>query len=185
MFQLDNENVKLANVNPRAEKHGEDTEMACDLKFEISTSNDVLSEFHHALKSAFYKEADQPDLIDEPGRLSQLKFPEISSIAFDRDFSGYELRIHYGLGGKSDLVMDDCKVNNFRFHMMEGGTVVMSFRVQGRPSEHVIGKYCTLIQQDVIISLTPPGETQLDIEAAEIKGTKKKNNAGSATAGMH
>ena len=59
MFSLDRKTVKLVNVNPRAEKHGDENALACDLKFEIRASNDVLSEFHHSLKSALYKEPDQ------------------------------------------------------------------------------------------------------------------------------
>ena len=34
MFSLDRKTVKLVNVNPRAEKHGDENALACDLKFE-------------------------------------------------------------------------------------------------------------------------------------------------------
>lgn len=186
MFTLENQKAKLINVNPRAEKHGDENALACDLKFEIRTSNDVLAEFHHSLKSAFYKEPDQGNLIDEPGTLSQLKFPDMGPVSYDMELSGHELTIHYGIGGKSDLSIDDCRVNHFRLHPQEGGTVIVTFRVQGNPSEYVIGKLCSMIQEEINISLTAPGESQLDLEAATIKDSgRRKKTVSEAAAGMH
>lgn len=183
MFTLENQKAKLINVNPRAEKYDE---LACDLKFEIRTSNDVLSEFHHSLKSAFYKEPDQGNLINEPGTLSQLKFPDIGPISYGMELVGHELVVHYGIGGKSDLSIDDCRVNHFRLHPQEGGAVSVTFRVQGNPSEHVIGKLCSMIQKEIDISLIAPGESQLDLEAAAVKGnSRRKKSVPEAATGMH
>lgn len=185
MFTLENQKAKLINVNPRAEKHGDENALACDLKFEIRTSNDVLSEFHHSLKSAFYKEPDQGNLIDEPDTLSQLKFPDMGPISYGMELVGHELVVHYGIGGKSDLSIDDCRVNHFRLHPQEGGTVIVTFRVQGNPSEHVIGKLCSMIQEEIDISLTAPGESQLDLEAAAVNGNGRKKAKLEAVAGVH
>ena len=185
MFSLDRKTVKLVNVNPRTEKHGDENALACDLKFEIRASNDVLSEFHHSLKSALYKEPDQGNLIDEPGTLSQLKFPDMGPISYGTGLAGHELTIHYGISSKSDLSIDDCRVNHFRLHPQEGGTVIVTFRVQGNPSEHVIGKLCSMIQQDIDIYLTAPGESQLDLEAAALKGNGRKKTKLEAVPGVH
>jgi hypothetical protein len=54
MFSLANQAAKLTNVNPRAELHGQDKKLAVDLKFEVKTSNDVLSEFDSSVE---FKEA--------------------------------------------------------------------------------------------------------------------------------
>lgn len=39
MFALNNQDARLTSVNPRSELHGEDTVLACDLSFKITTSN--------------------------------------------------------------------------------------------------------------------------------------------------
>ena len=43
MFELSRQKSKLTSINPRAELHGEDKKLACDIKFDMKVSNDVLS----------------------------------------------------------------------------------------------------------------------------------------------
>lgn len=180
MFSLKNQNTKLSDVNPRAELHGQDTQLAVDLKLEIRVSNDVLSEFEPQLKSALYKEGGQQDILDEPGALNALKFPMIGPIKYTKDFVGYDFIAHFGLGGPSDIKLIGCKVNNFVFHCQEGGTVSVAFRVQANTNEHEIGKLCGLIQRDVEISLIPPDEQSgAQLELVEGNGT---NGADSSRA---
>ncbi|OGT02867.1 MAG: hypothetical protein A2143_05910 [Gallionellales bacterium RBG_16_57_15] len=158
MFSLQNQSAKLTSVNPRAEIHGDEHVMAADLKFEIKVSNDVLSEFDHALKSALYEKgnAAQGELIDEPGHLPSLRFPLMAPIGWGSELPGYETRIHHGIGGNSDISMDDCKVDKFTFEPQDGGTVVVRFRVIAHPGANDLGRLCEMIQQEVEMSLIEP-----------------------------
>lgn len=111
MFGLQKQNAKLTSVNPRAEIHGTDKVMAADLKFDVKMSNDVLSLFDPSLKSSLYKKQDasgQGDLINEPGRLPALKFPLMGPVKWGKDFSGYEVVVHYGISGKEDIHLATC-----------------------------------------------------------------------------
>src|SRR5258708_7970995 len=61
-------------------------------------------------------------------------------------------------GEKSRVELADAKVNNFQLEVQEGGTVLLSFRVQAHPDERKFGKLCTLIQNEVQVTLTPAEE---------------------------
>ncbi|ACT50908.1 hypothetical protein [Methylovorus glucosotrophus] len=154
-FSLMNSKAKLANVNPRAELHGEDKLLAVDLTVEVTGTNNVLSEFHPSLKSAFYKKDDaaQGELIDDDNHLPQLKFPEIEGFKWQHELDNYKVVVHYGIGGPSDITMQECKVDSFKFTTKEGGTVVTKFRIQCHPTPEETGKLCGLIQQDINLSL--------------------------------
>lgn len=157
MFSLANQKAKLTSVNPRAEIHGQDRKMAVDLKFDVKVSNDVLSEFDASLKSALYKKSDaQGDLIDEPGHLPALKFPLMGPVKWGKDFSGYEIVIHYGVSGDQDIHLIDCQVDNFRFDCMDGGSVGVAFRVIAHPDNTEVGRLCEMIQTEVEMSLIEP-----------------------------
>jgi hypothetical protein len=163
MFSLEKQNAKLTSVNPRAEIHGTDKVMAADLKFEIKVSNDVLSEFDPSLKFSLYKKQDgsgQTELLNEPGHLPALKFPLMGPVKWGKDFSGYEVVVHYGISGKEDIHLATCQVDQFRFDCQDGGTVVVAFRVIAHPEAKALGRLCEMIQTDVELSLIEPTEEQ-------------------------
>lgn len=157
MFSLENQSAKLLNVNPRAELHGEDTKLAVDLKFEVKTSNDILSEFSGYLKAALYKKRDsgQQELDMDAGHLSQLKFPQMGPVKWDYDTAGYRLVLHK-VFQENDIALDECEADNWKFECQDGGTVVLTFRVICHPDQKHIGSLCQLIQQSVEISMIPP-----------------------------
>ena len=134
--------------------------MAVDLKFNIKVSNDVLSEFHPSLKSALYEKADessgQAALIDEPGHLPSLKFPQLSPLKWDWEGAGYATIVHWGVSGKDDILMIQTEIDNFKFECQDGGTVGVSFRVIVHPEPVELGRLCEMIQQEVSLSLEPP-----------------------------
>ena len=161
MLSLVNQKAKLANLNLRAELHGDEHVTAADLTIEATVSNDTLSEFHPSLKSAFYQKADeaQGELIADPGHLPATKFPNLGMpIKWEQTLEGYQVTVHLGIGGPSDVVLDDCKVDSFRFDCKDGGSVGIKFRVQAHPSAEQIGKLSGLIQNDIELTLLPPEE---------------------------
>jgi hypothetical protein len=148
-----------------------DTRVACDLKFSIKASNLILSTLHPTLRAMLYKKAeDEPkapkqatlENVEPISDLPALRFPLMSGFKYDLELDDYVLTFDKGLGGaKSDVEIDECKVNNFTVECQEGGTVVLSIRVQCYPSKKQISELASLIKHDVWILL----------DAAEAKQT--------------
>lgn len=172
MLEITKHQVKLQSVNARAELHGDKSVPAFDLKFEAACPNDVLIHFHPELRSSIYKKADEPDLLDQidTDALTALRFPKMGAIKWDWEGSGYALNVDYGLGGRSDIKLGDCKVDGVRIDPQNGGTVLLTFRVICHPETADVGRLCEMIQQNVEITLTPPAPTSL----GELFGDDKK-----------
>jgi hypothetical protein len=166
IFSLEQFKVKLSSVNLRAEFNGDDTTPAVDIKLSLTCSNDVLSEFHPDLKSAFFKKSDSGELDLEAGHLSALRFPNMeNSIKLSDKYEGYELVIHYGIDDKSNINLSECKVDKFQFVPKEGGSVDLSFSIAAHPKEAHIGKLSSMLQKDIDVTLTPPEEVQQKLAA--------------------
>lgn len=170
-------NAKLTSVNCRSEKHGPDDLMpAVDLSFTIDAPNTVLSSFDkHLLSSIYFKSENGPvggqgtlEGVEELAALPNLRFPNMGPLKWGKDLTGYTLTIDHGLGGKSELVLADCKVNEFRLNPKEGGTVEVKFRVQCSTSlnEKTLGKLSLLIQHEIPIKLAAPeaSDKQVDFD---------------------
>jgi len=170
MFELTEQRSKLANVNIRAELHGEETKIAVDLKIDIKVSNDVLSFFDPDLKAALYEKANdakQGELIDEPGHLPALKFPPMAPIKWDWTGAGYDAIVNYGVSGKDDITMIQTEIDTFKFDCQDGGTVAISFRIIAHPTPDEIGRLSELVQREITLTLTPPSaEDQLKNDLA-------------------
>ena len=146
----------------RAEIHGEETKLAADLAIELRGPNSILDTIAPGLLQAIYREAEegedeQPELDLEPGRLTKLTFPAlVQPLKWEKDYSGYKFTMHYGIDDSSNVVLQSCEVDKWKFECQDGGTVITSFRVIAHPSEDQIGHLCTQIQQNITLSLTPP-----------------------------
>lgn len=159
MFSLERQKATFANLNLRAEKHGDENIPAADLHFTVVASNDVLSEFDPELKSAFYRKprsGEQDELDVSPGYLPKLRFPKMGGWKWEYEITGGLLTVHYGTGGRSDIALDMKKVDAFKFNPMDGGSVEISFRVRCAPDEKQVGKLSRLIKDEIEISLEPP-----------------------------
>lgn len=178
MISLNQQKAKLVNVNPRAELHGDEYKVACDLQLEIKVSNDVLSEFDPTLKSSLYRVAEesdggQQDLLagHQPGHMPKLRYPLMGKIAWGWEGAGYATTVHYGVSGKADILMIDNEVDKFRFDCQDGGTVIVTFRVIAHPGPEELGRLCEMIQQEVSITLQPPtAEEQFQMKLKKAQG---------------
>jgi hypothetical protein len=161
MFELKDQTVKLASINPRAEIHGEERVPAFDLKIEAQLSSDVLIYFHSQLRSMLYQKNDTPDLIEQsdPEALTALRFPKMAAFKWEWEGTGYTVTVDYGMGGDSNIVLADCKIDGLRINPMHGGTVGISFRVICKPKTGDVGLLCDMIQQNIDITLEPPEAT--------------------------
>jgi hypothetical protein len=160
--------AKLNSVNVRSEKHGDDLVPALDLSFTIEAANAILDDFDPALRAAlFYKaeigsataEQDELDGVEPVSDLPNLRFTDlVQPIKWDKAYAGYTVTVGHGLGGKSDIVLDGCAINNFALTLHEGGTCEVKFRVQCTAglSEKVMGKLSLLVQHELQILLVAP-----------------------------
>lgn len=161
VFSIEEGEVEIVSKNERLERHGTEDVLACDLGFQWKTDNGVLACFAPALKSAIYeKPTAQGDLVDDdPGHLTHLRFPALGPLKWTQgDLEGATVTFHAATGKKGELELEGVKVNKFRLECQEGGTVIVSFRVQisplaeaasGRLSKFFSNKLCS-------ISVTPP-----------------------------
>ncbi|WBS00253.1 hypothetical protein OU994_18195 [Pseudoduganella sp. SL102] len=163
MFELLKQTVKLSNLNPRAEKHGDDTKPALDLKIEATCPSTILAYFHPELRQHLYKFDDNPDLVDQVSDggdgLTVLRYPKMGAIKWDWEGAGYKAEVDYGLGGASNIVLDDVKVDHFAIEAMNGGSVTVTFRVIAHPNADDVGKLCEFIQREIVLDLVPPAPT--------------------------
>lgn len=163
MFEI-TQAVQLANLNARAEKHGDDAVSAMDLKFTATVPNTIMNMFHAELRDMLFKKQTDPDLLDElePDAVTLPRFGNLSPIGWEWEGTGYTVKIAYGLGGNSDIVLKDVKVDKFKFTPLNGGSVDMSFRVVAHPTEEEAGKLYLMIQQSVDITVTAPEPTKVE-----------------------
>lgn len=137
-----------------------------EIDIELNMSSELLAMFAPTLRSfLFHKSgAIQHDLAsqthDAPDvRFSELKFP----LVWESRMEGATFTIHKGIGGKSDLVLPDATIKNFRLTPMEGGTVIVDFTVRSKPDvESAFGRLATMLKSEVSISLAPHVETTSD-----------------------
>lgn len=169
MYSIHEQECRMHFIS-RSNKEGMDRIPAATLQLTYRASNDVLSEFSPDLKSSLYRrpssnEGDMADKadprLDDPGYLPSLKFPNIKNkVALADKLVGATVIVHHGLGGKSDLSLDECTVNKFQFDPQEGGTVVVSLNVACKPSAAQAGELHMKQDQDVVISILPPTDSQ-------------------------
>jgi hypothetical protein len=165
MFEL-KQLVKLANVNPRAELHGEDPKPAFDLKIEATCHSSVLIHFHSELRQHLFKKDENPDLVDqvadEGDGLTVLRYPRMGAIKWDWEGTGYTATIDYGLGGDSNIVLHDCKLDHFKFEAQNGGSVLLTFRIIAHPDTEDVGAICEFMARDIDLVLTAPEAKTVD-----------------------
>lgn len=171
MFELQNAAAKVANFNPRAEKHGGENVTAGDIKFEVTASSGVLDHFHADLRAALYRKAvagEQQDLIDGADALVAVKFPRVGSLAWDEEFPGYEIELDAdGLGLSEPLLLVDVTLKKFRFEPLEGGSVAITFNAICHPDAEDAGTLCQLIQDDVELTLRSPKRDDSGVDESE------------------
>lgn len=160
--------VKLCALNPRAETHGTDKVPAIDMRVEWETTQAELLRFSPWMLHAFYtREGPGPaqgalEITDESDVIPNLRFPLLAMpLRWDIECVGYTVTVDYGLGGRSNLVLADCRINNFTTDLKEGGSVVVGFRIQRQhATEKEVGKLAMRVQQYIDIFVEPPAEPE-------------------------
>lgn len=159
MLTLNKATAKLSSFNPRAEKHGDENVPAGDLKFEVKVHSTVLDNFDHSYRPFLFRAADASG--DQPGLLkgddlTELSKPKLRALVLEEEFPGYTLRIGSGLDSIEPLVLTDAKLSNFTIKAINGGSVSLSFSAAVHPDSEAAGELCSLIQEEVELTLEPP-----------------------------
>ena len=112
-----------------------------------------------ALRPMLYRKP-QPtpgELPMEHDSLTELRFPFMRNLAWDRKYAGYMLRFRIGATGAEDVLLAECGLKDIRFVAQEGGSVGIGFKVTAHPKDEVDhGKIAVRLQQEIFIDLTPP-----------------------------
>lgn len=160
MFQLQEARARIANVNPRAEKHGDENKLACDIKVEVTLSGDALNAFDPGLRAALYREVRKGEQAELPGigdsKFGAVRFPMLKPVNWDEEFPGYTLLVGAGLGLSDPVELADVMLRKFTFLPLTGGSLEMTFSVVAHPEADEVGALCTMIQDDAVLTLTPP-----------------------------
>lgn len=159
MFSLDNTLAKIVSVTNVSEKHGAERVPAISIGLHVVQGGEVLGDFDPALRAMLYRKP-QPkpgELPMEHDGLTELRFPFMRNLAWDRKWPGYLLRFHIGASGIEDVILAECELKDIRFTVREGGSVGINFKIAAHPnSPEDHGKICTRLQQEIGITLTPP-----------------------------
>lgn len=155
MFELNQQNAKIAHVNLREEKHGEDDVLACDLKVEAKMSNTFLSQLHPTLRESLYERGPQLalDIADNP--LPKLRFPLlVTPLKWEGKIQGGKVTLHAPVSDDDLVVFAD--VDELRLSPQDGGTIIVVFRAKFRPDGDQASRLPFLLGKLVEISVQKP-----------------------------
>lgn len=185
MLRIDNFTAtRLLSLNVRTENHGDGLARAIDLKCQMDAPNTFLNQLAPELLAMLFMPVEQPGaqakLDGVPDTMPLLRSHSIAwPMALEGDYSGYQITVDRGLGGTSNMVLQEAKLNKLRLTCMEGGTVQLQFRLQvSNVGDEVIGRLSSYIKADMFIALLPP-----QVKPAAIDGTQKAFEADHPDAG--
>lgn len=159
MFELQAEPVKLAHINIRTEKHGEEDVQAVDVKFERVGANTMLDDIAPGLRTALYREGeagDQADAFNGTDGLVALRFPSIEMpLKLDGDYPGYSLEIDTGMGLQETLKLKGVFKKN-RVTALAGGSCTHEFTVSTHPTAEQVGRLYEAAGNECTLTLSAP-----------------------------
>jgi hypothetical protein len=162
MFQLDDHPATLTNLNSRIERHGEDRQLAVDIKFDLQASNEILESIQPGLRDSLFRKpgkGEQQALPIDGNVLTQVKFPSLAPVSLTHEFTGYEIEIGGELESTDPIVLVDVKVKKITIAALEGGSVTLTFTAscEAEPAD-LTDLAEALIRKGVLLSMTPPAK---------------------------
>jgi len=163
MFTVSNQLCKIVSCTNVSEKHGKERVAAISIGLYLVGSGSMLDQFDSALRPTLYRKP-QPTpgglpLEYDDNELTELRFPFMRNLAWDRKYAGYLLRFRIGATGAEDVLLAECGLKDIRFVAQEGGSVGIGFKVTAHPKDEVDhGKIAVRLQQEIFIDLTPPDQ---------------------------
>lgn len=171
-FELIQAKARITSYNSRAETHGKEEVPAADIAFELKQPNTVLSHFGSQLRDSIYwaseaakaearkKKQGELDVGEVVTDKPNLRNPNLQApLSVDFEGEGYVLVVDYGVGGRSNIELGDCRVNAIQFTPHEGGSVTLKLRVQRSDiGEKEAGRLSRMVKREVTIDLRPVDE---------------------------
>jgi hypothetical protein len=159
MFSVSNHLAKIVSVTNVSEKHGKERVPALSIGVYMVGPGSWLDMYDSALRTMLYRKP-QPtpgELPMDHDDLTELRFPFMRNLAWDRKYAGYLVRFRIGASGSEDVLLAECGLKDIRFVAQEGGSVGIGFKVTAHPNTEIDhGKICVRLQQEIFIDLTPP-----------------------------
>lgn len=110
MFNVTDTLAKINSVTNVAEKHGNERVAAMSIGLYLVGGGELLDMFDVALRGMLYRKP-QPkpgELPMEHDGLTELRFPSMRNLAWDKKYAGYLLRFHIGASGTEDVLLAEC-----------------------------------------------------------------------------
>lgn len=168
-FVLVDHEADIENLNLRIQRHGEERILAADIKFSLSTANDVLDQFDPDLKKDLFRKpgkGEQQNLEGMDG-LTAVKHPALSVKGLNHEFSGYELAIAGLLENGESEILVDAKVKKFTIDPKEGGSVVLGFVVSVTVDPDEAAELADAFTRGRVRMSLSPGKSPAEEEPAE------------------
>lgn len=168
-FQLpDSTPSKMVDIKILAKKNGQkELTPAVQLRFMVELPNSALQMFDPALRTFLYEKLEQGDggdqaTLDGVPEVSELPnltraANQLGPLQWAGGITGATLHIDHGLGGASDMELQDCEVSKFKIDPKEGGTCQVFFTVDATGvDERTFGKLSLLKKHEFPIGVRGP-----------------------------
>lgn len=158
MLELSVHPAQMGNCNIRIERHGDDRQLAADLKLTMNVAGVVLNDLEPGLHESLFRKpgsGEQQDLID-PGLLTAVKFPHLDPISLSHKFPGYELELSED-GDEAPAFFTDVEIKKISAKALEGGSAAITFTASVNiDPDDARDLTDLLVREDVFVTLVPP-----------------------------
>lgn len=163
MFSLEEKPAKITKYECDRRVSDDPTKVQptiAEVTFELSLPSELLAGFDPTLRNCLFHKsgAVTHDLVNEQNDAPDVRFPSVLyPLKFKEQWEGAVVTIHKGLGGKSDLVLDEAAISTFEITPKNGGIFILEFTSRSKPEQDsVFGRLASMLKTEVTISLTPP-----------------------------
>lgn len=170
-FELEpNTKAKVLEVFVLSQKNRKpDEDPGAKLQLQALVSNNVLSTVDGTLKSWLFTRHGKPTDADKQGTLDGVPVvsdmpnltpagEHVKVLPWNEKLTGYSLTIDQGIGGQSNIVIDDCTMSNIKIYPQSGGgAVLIKFDLESpNVSDKTWGRLARLKSTEVEIALYAP-----------------------------
>ncbi len=178
---LKSTDVYVSRVRPGREKGGgNDKKPVVELDLLVELPNSALTMFDPTLKAALYVNASKGpkqqtlESVEPVSDAPNLRFPKAGKLKWGVTLSGYKLSIGGLIGGRTDLVLEECTLDRFTIDPKEGGTTKVTFRaVTSHVDKKEFGELGVLTFRTVSVLLMGPALVE-EIDKAPTAGQRSK-----------